>query len=128
AGFVAQSAIPDARIRITWLSRLLLAEPALDVTAYVDRTVRELAAASGGRAPGRHAQRALGQRSRSGTIGGTVARVAPGAVVNPAAVKPHLEPLDPWTDDQRPMQDVIAATLPAFVSMTADPDKPIFSE
>jgi hypothetical protein len=47
-------------------------------------------------------------------------------VVNPAAVKPHLERLDPWTDDQRPMQDVIAATLPAFLPMTREPEKPIF--
>ncbi len=113
-------AIPDARLRITWLSRLLLAEPALDVTAYVDRTVRELAAATGGGA--------LARGSRGGRSGGTIVRMAPGAVVNPAAVKPHLEPLAPWTDDQRPIQDVIAATLPAFVSMTADSEKPIFSD
>ena len=82
--------------------------------------MRELAAATGGGAPAKG--------GRGGKSGGTMVRIAPGAVVNPAAVKPHLEPLQPWTDDQRPVQDVIAATLPAFVSMTADPEKPIFSE
>jgi hypothetical protein len=114
-------AIPDARLRITWLSRLHLAEPALDVTAYVDRTVRELAdAARGGGHPATPASRS-GQRR-------TAVPIVPGAVVDRHAAKPSLYPLHPWTDDQRPLQDVIAAAVPTFLSMTRESDKPIFRE
>jgi len=119
-------AIPDARLRVTWLSRLQLAEPALDVTAYVDRTVRELAAA-GGR-PERQARAVPGQGSQGGTRSRTTVHVARGAVVNPDAAKPVLRSLHPWQDDQRSVQDVIAAAVPAFLPMTRDPEKPIFSE
>ena len=111
-------AIPDPRLRIIWLSRLLLAEPALDVAAYVDRTVRDLAGSTGGAAP------------RSGSTDGpgpkTTAVVARGAVVNPGAAQPRLralEPLEPWKEDRRSAAEVIAATTP-FVSMTNDPDLP----
>ncbi len=111
-------AIPDSRLRIIWLSRLLLAEPALDVAAYVDRTVRDLAGSAGGAAPG--------NRSTDGLVAKTAAVVARGAVVNPDAAQPRLralEPLEPWKEDRRSAAEVIAATTP-FVSMTNDPDLP----
>ncbi len=111
-------AIPDSRLRIIWLSRLLLAEPALDVAAYVDRTVRDLAGSAGGAAPG--------NRSKDGLVAKTTAVVARGAVVNPDAAQPRLralEPLEPWKEDRRSAAEVVAATTP-FVSMTNDPDLP----
>ncbi len=37
------AAIPDARERITWLSRLAIAEPQIEVAAYVERTIAQLA-------------------------------------------------------------------------------------
>ncbi len=37
------AAIPDTRQRITWLSRLALAEPQVEVAAYVERTIAQLA-------------------------------------------------------------------------------------
>ncbi len=37
------AAIPDTRQRITWLSRLAIAEPQIEVAAYVERTIAQLA-------------------------------------------------------------------------------------
>ena len=112
--------IPDPRLRIIWLSRLLLAEPALDVAAYVDRTVRELANACAGAVP------AQGTRGKGSDGGKTTLIVPRGAVYDPGAAQPRLRALEPWTDDQRPVQDVIAATMPIFVSMTNERDLPAF--
>ncbi len=36
------AAIPDTRERITWLSRLTIAEPQIEVAAYVERTIAQL--------------------------------------------------------------------------------------
>ncbi len=47
------AAVPDSRQRILWLSRLQLAEPMIEVAAYVERTVRQLAAAEGDAPAGR---------------------------------------------------------------------------
>ena len=118
--FILQNpgAIPDARLRITWLSRLHLAEPALDVAAYVDRTVRELAGSGGasGRARAEGAQR--------GKSGKTTVRVAPGEVINPHAAQSDLRALPPMGDDLQAVEDLIAATNPQFISMTNYPDVP----
>jgi hypothetical protein len=110
--------IPDPRRRIIWLSRLLLAEPALDVAAYVDRTVRDLAGSSDGAAPG--------NGSKDGTGGKTTVIVARGDVVNPDAAQPRLRglaPLEPWKGDTRSSEEVIATAAP-LASLTQDPDKP----
>jgi hypothetical protein len=117
--------IPDPRLRITWLSRLLLAEPALDVAAYVDRTVRDLAGPTGAAVPERPVER---RRGDGGTIGTTTASVARGAVLNPGAAQPRLRRLHPLTADSRPIEEVLAATVPRFESLTREPDKPRFDQ
>jgi len=118
-------AIPDPRHRIIWLSRLLLAEPALDVAAYVDRTVRDLAGSTGVTTTERHTERGSGD---GGTTGTTTASVARGAVLNPGAAQPRLRRLPPLTDADRPLAEVLAATVPRFDSLTSEPDKPRFDQ
>lgn len=107
--------IPDPRLRITWESRLLLAEPAVDVAAYVDRTVRELAASGGDAAPARG----------KGKSGKTTVSVARGDVYDPEALQSSLRGLDPLKDDQWSAQEVIASRMPTgLLTLSKDPDKP----
>jgi hypothetical protein len=116
-GFIVANpgVIPDPRLRITWESRLLLAEPAIDVAAYVDRTVRELAASTSDATPARG----------KGKGGKTTVTVARGDVYNPDAPQSSLRGLDPWNDDQRSAQEVIAAQTPTgLLTLSKDPDKP----
>ena len=118
-------AIPDARLRITWLSRLLLAEPALDVAAYVDRTVRELADADRHGGSGRSGQRGSGDGARSERRSAIRVAVPPGAVLNPDAAHQRLRGLAPGREDQRSVEEVLAQTMP-FVPMTTERHKPVF--
>ena len=121
-GFIIANpgAIPDARLRITWLSRLHLAEPALDVAAYVDRTVRDLADSGGGALPAKGSAHGAGAK--------TTVVVARGDVVDPAAAQPRLRALEPLAavqDARRSDAEVIAATTP-LVSLTNDRYLPEF--
>ncbi len=110
-------AIPDPRQRITWLSRLLLAEPALDVTAYVHRTVRDLAASSCN----------VAAAHGKGKSGKTTVRVAQGDVYDRDAPQSSLRGLDPLQEDHRSAQEVIASRMPTdFRTLSNDPGKPRF--
>ncbi|CAA9321620.1 MAG: hypothetical protein AVDCRST_MAG93-5774 [uncultured Chloroflexia bacterium] len=120
-------AIPDARQRIIWLSRLQLAEPALDVTAYIERTVRDLSgsieAAGGGRgSEGRG--RASGRADRSGRNGRSNGTGAWDRGGNPEGASSARPSQEPWKEDQRSEQDVIDATMPPFLSLSQRGGKP----
>jgi hypothetical protein len=117
-------AISDTRERIIWLSRLQLAEPALDVTAYIERTVRDLSgsidAAGGGRgSEGRG--RAHGRADRNVRNG----RSGAAGLGERGAEGPPAEPSrEPWKEDQRSVNDVIDGTMPPFLSLSHQRGKP----
>jgi len=93
------AAVPDTRQRIVWLSRLLLAEPIVEVAAYVERTVKHLAAA------GARGAAAVPKR-RGVVVPGLPSRQGDGPL--------RAQALPPWTDDQRAAVDVVEAVAPPF--------------
>lgn len=93
------AAVPDSRQRIVWLSRLLLAEPMVEVAAYVERTVKNLAAA-GSRGTATAAPRRV--------------VVAPGQPLPPGDGALRLKGLPPWSADHRAAVDVVEAVAPPF--------------
>jgi hypothetical protein len=86
----------------------------------VDRTVRDLAGSLHGEAP------ASGREDGKGST--ATLRVARGDVVNPDAPQPRLralQPLEPWQDDRRSAQEVIASRTPtAFLTLSNKANKP----
>lgn len=106
------AAIPDTRKRIIWLSRLAHAEPVVEVAAYVERTIHELAIAES-TAEDSSGTKQRGNSTRERTT------VAIGQIQNPNADIERLRRLPTLTtrlsQDQRPDEVAVQEATPVFV-------------
>lgn len=102
--------IPDSRQRISTMSRLRLAAPAVEVAAYVERTVHALAVATSN-AEEAHGGKAKGKSAARHTV-------PVGQVLNPDAPIERLRRLPALSsllaEDQRSDAEAIADATPVF--------------